>query len=274
MTNTLQLEQMSLVAKNIRFQLENYLKEYKITALVIGQSGGIDSALCSALAAPITQKLGIPLIGRSITIETNKQDEIDRGALIGHAFCSDFKDVNLTHLYTQVQASCEFEDPVHLMLDKLRMGNIKARMRMVYLYDLAQKQGGIVLSTDNYTEYLLGYWTLHGDVGDYGMIQSLWKNEVYTLAKYLIKNELKTEQEKQALQACVEATPTDGLGITDNDLQQIQADSYDEVDAILIDYLKGAKDRQNHPVIQRHLKSSYKRSNPYNLSRTDLLSSP
>ncbi len=161
-------------------------------------------------------------------------------------------------------------DTSHLM--KLRQGNVKARTRMVYLYDLAQKYQGLVLSTDNYTEYLLGFWTLHGDVGDYGMIQNLWKTEVYAMSQYIIDNELKTPERKKALQDCVDAVPTDGLGITSSDLEQLGAPSYNEVDKLLQEYIKSPKnsDKEN-PVIRRHLNSAYKRNNPFNLSRESIV---
>jgi len=257
------------IVKNIRHELSNYLNKYNIKSLIIGESGGIDSALCTVLAAPICKELNIQLIGRSITIETNSEGEINRGRLIGEAFCSSFKDVNLTDLYLNTLNTIE-EGEIDLSTreNKIRYGNIKARMRMIYLYNLAQQHKGLVLSTDNYTELLEGYWTLHGDVGDYGMIQSLWKTEVYELSKYLVENELKSDKEKEALQVCIDAVPTDGLGITSSDLEQLDAKDYNEVDFILKDYLEnGNKKWKNHSVIQRHIRSAYKRNNPYNLSR-------
>jgi NAD+ synthetase len=95
-------------------------------------------------------------------------------------------------------------------LSKMRQGNMKARMRMMILYDLAQLYRGIVISTDNYTEFLTGFWTLHGDVGDYAPIINLWKSEVFFLSKFLLKE--CDENQKFALQQCIDATPEDGLG--------------------------------------------------------------
>lgn len=261
------------VAENIRKELSTYIQRYGLKSLVIGESGGIDSAICTALAAPVCRQLGVALIGRSITIETNKQDEIDRGAAIGEAFCTDFKAIDLTEQYFAVRAACEYEQPIGADLTtKLRMGNIKARMRMVHLYDLAQKHGGLVLSTDNYTEFLLGFWTLHGDVGDYGMIQPLWKTEVYGLSQYLVDAELSSPKEKDALQRCIDAVPTDGLGITNSDLDQLGVATYTEVDRLLIAYLANPNEvDKSNPVIQRHIRSAYKRSNPLNLGRDVLV---
>lgn len=257
------------IVENIRRELENYILKYNIKSLIIGESGGIDSAICSVLASPVCKKNNVKLIGRSITIETNTQGEINRGRLIGEAFCTSFMDADLTELYlTTLKTIEEGEVDLSTRENKIRYGNIKARMRMVYLYNLAQQHSGLVLSTDNYTELLEGYWTLHGDVGDYGMIQSLWKTEVYELSKYLVNNELKTDKEKEALQVCIDAVPTDGLGITSSDLEQLDAKNYVEVDFILKEYLeKGNEKWEKHPVIQRHIRSAFKRNNPFNLSR-------
>ncbi|PLX12252.1 MAG: NAD(+) synthase [Marinilabiliales bacterium] len=259
-------------AYNIRKQLREYIESAKLQSLIIGLSGGIDSSLCAVLATPVVKSLGIPLLGRSITIETNKPDEIDRGIKTGNAFCDNFKEVNLTKAYHQLKTYTEeeFTNQEDDRATKIRLGNIKARIRMVYLYNLAQRYKGMVLSTDNYTELLLGFWTLHGDVGDYGMIQNLWKTEVYELAQYLVDNDLKTETEKQALQECIDAVPTDGLGITSSDLEQLQAKTYFEVDEILKAWLQN-KEHAEHPVIRRHLSSEYKRNNPYNIPRKKII---
>jgi NAD+ synthetase len=141
---------------------------------------------------------------------------------------------------------------------------------MIYLYNLAQKHGGMVLSTDNYTELMLGFWTLHGDVGDYGPIAMLWKTEVYECAKWLINNDLIFLEQQYALQRCIDATPTAGLGTTISDLDQLAASTYAEVDALLQEYIVERKRGEkliNHPVIMRHLNSEFKRNNPCNVPR-------
>ncbi|MBU0764231.1 MAG: NAD(+) synthase [Bacteroidetes bacterium] len=258
--------------ENIRKELENYIGKYSIKSLVLGLSGGIDSTLCAVLARPVCTKLGVPLIGRSITIETNKPDEIQRSIAAGASFCTDFREVDLTALYKSAASAIE-ELPLEDMTEKntrIRFGNIKARIRMIYLYNLAQKHRGMVLSTDNYTEYLLGFWTLHGDVGDYGMIQNLWKTEIYELAAWLIENELKSETEKKALRDCIEAVPTDGLGITGSDLDQLEAGSYTEVDSILMGFLADGKFK-DHSVVRRHHASEFKRNNPFNIPRDRII---
>lgn len=260
--------------ENIQNIFGEYLVKNGLKAVVLGVSGGIDSALCAALAAPVCQKLGVELICRSITISTNKRDEIERAELVGTAFGTDFKELDLSHLFDILQPNiaedyknADFSD----MAFKIRGGNLKARIRMLYLYDLAASRKAMVLSTDNYTELLLGFWTLHGDVGDYGMIQNLWKTEVYAMSRYMA-SQYDDKLKAKALMDCVNAVPTDGLGITSGDLEQIQANSYEEVDQILIKLLKNPDDEalKGNKIVQRKINSEYKRTNPYNIPRNKI----
>lgn len=255
---------------NIRKHLKEYIERSKLQSLIIGISGGIDSALCAVLAYEVCKEIKIPLIGRSLTIETNKPEEISRAAGIGKYFTTNFEHVNLTEGYKLIANLLTEKDKDENPEDynfKIRRGNLKARTRMLYLYDLASKHKGMVLSTDNYTELLLGFWTLHGDVGDYGMIQNLWKTEVYEMSRFLA-SKMDSGQQK-ALIDCVEAIATDGLGITNSDLDQIKANSYEEVDQILLRLFNkdGLGSYSSHPVILRKLASEFKRNNPYNLPR-------
>ena len=258
--------------KNIRQELRTYIKANGIKSLVMGISGGIDSALCCALAKPVCDELKIPLIGRSITIETNKEDEISRAEEIGDNLCTDFKEVDLGNGFNEFTTL-----HMHNLYDSLdignriRLGNVKARMRMIFLYDLAQANGGLVLSTDNYTEYLCGFWTICGDVGDLSPIQHLWKTEVYNMSRYIAEKENISNEASDALMKCVEANPTDGLGVSNSDLDQLGVNSYEEADQIFLDYLGGDMKNENHVLIQRYKRTHFKRNHPYEISRKIIL---
>lgn len=69
--------ELNKITLNIRSCLTKYIADYKLNSLVLGISGGIDSALCTALVKPVCEQLNIPLIGRSITIESNKKEEVE-----------------------------------------------------------------------------------------------------------------------------------------------------------------------------------------------------
>ena len=228
-------------------ELEKYLKENNLKAMVLGISGGIDSTVVAAICHEVSKRTGIPLIGRSLPTKHNKEGEINSADLIGKAFCNDYKEVNIQKWYYESWSFNEHGSDY----SPLAAGNIQARLRMIYLYNLASIHKGIVMDTDNLTENNLGYYTLHGDQGDYNPIHCLWKTEVFELAKYLAdyyKNisyvhsntELILEylNKSEAITESLKLQPTAGLGITDSDLEEIGANSYEEIDNILKIYLE------------------------------------
>lgn len=214
-----------------------YLTKNNLKAMVLGISGGIDSTIVAAICHEVSKKTGIPLIGRSLPIK-NKEDEFDVSKLVGEAFCDDFKVCEMHGMMEHFEAGVKYFENPNLMTP-IAWGNIQARLRMIYLYNLASIYKGLVMSTDNQTEYQLGFWTIHGDVGDFDPIQDLWKTEVYGLAEWIDSHTLGRIYDRNAIdrfnamRKSVALTPTDGLGISNSDLDQIGAKSYDEVDDIL-----------------------------------------
>ena len=262
-----------LVDKTAEYVTSNNLK-----AMVLGISGGIDSTVVAAICHEVSKKTDIPLIGRSLPIK-NKEDEFSVSELVGEAFCDEFKVFNLSNSYKAslfdlcadagLIKDCKGYDWYWVSdLEELTgrtpiaNGNLQARCRMKHLYDIASIRKGLVMSTDNQTEYQLGVWTIHGDVGDFDPIQDLWKTEVYGLANYLrdrykskaleaLHNDYKETCDKYramsyAVYSSCKLIPTDGLGISNSDLEQIGAKSYDEVDDILSRYIPFKEYRQKH----------------------------
>lgn len=262
-----------LVDKTAEYVTSNNLK-----AMVLGISGGIDSTVVAAICHEVSKKTDIPLIGRSLPIK-NKEDEFSVSELVGEAFCDEFKVFNLSNSYKAslfdlcadagLIKDCKGYDWYWVSdLEELigrtpiANGNLQARCRMKHLYDIASIRKGLVMSTDNQTEYQLGFWTIHGDVGDFDPIQDLWKTEVYGLANYLrdrykskaleaLHNDYKETCDKYramsyAVYSSCKLIPTDGLGISNSDLEQIGAKSYDEVDDILSRYIPFKEYRQKH----------------------------
>lgn len=234
-----------LVDKTAEYVTSNNLK-----AMVLGISGGIDSTVVAAICHEVSKKTGIPLIGRSLPIK-NKSDEFGVSKLVGQAFCNEFSIVYIEGVYKELLdfiTATEIDAPAirivpNLAQTSIANGNIQARLRMIYLYNLASIHKGLVMSTDNQTEYQLGFWTIHGDVGDFDPIQDLWKTEVYELAKWISNRYKNIEHhhtimtgagsKSDAIELSIALTPTDGLGISNSDLEQIGAKDYDTVDDIL-----------------------------------------
>jgi NAD+ synthetase len=146
-------------------------------------------------------------------------------------------------------------------------------------YYVANMVNGIVLSTDNYSEYWMGFWTLHGDVGDFGMIQELWKgDELVQIAEYLgVPDEV------------IKAAPKDGLGVLPGGDEAQLGAPYKIVEQVLkaliekgidlngsLEQLKalplidGVEQFLVQKIAERALRNAFKRKNPFHLSRKDL----
>lgn len=266
----------------------NYVTSNGLKAMVLGISGGIDSTVVAAICHEVSKKTGIPLIGRSLPIK-NKEDEFDVSKLVGEAFCDDFKVCEMRGMMERFEAGVKYFENPNLMTP-IAWGNIQARLRMIYLYNLASIYKGLVMSTDNQTEYQLGFWTIHGDVGDFDPIQDLWKTEVYELAKwvynyYFTKYSIEVTYDNRegvaeyvkmldAIKQSSALTPTDGLGISNSDLEQIGAKSYYDVDRVLQTLVCKASPENDKfqdslekelgaevigKIIKRHLASEFKR---------------
>ena len=249
---------------------EDYICSNNLKCMVLGISGGIDSTVVAAICHEVSRQTGIPLIGRSLPTKYNKEGETTTADLVGKAFCNDYKEVNIHGLYNRMlyfigetEDSCldlsgntmyeivgEFPKQQTLVAN----GNIQARLRMIYLYNLASIHKGLVMDTDNLTENNLGYFTIHGDVGDFNPIGGLWKTEVFALASYIrgyyhfeaqVHSNPKLIEEASnkaiAIEASLKLKPTAGLGITNSDLDEIGADSYEQVDSILQEILAWKK---------------------------------
>ena len=196
------IERLQVLRNDIVQHLVNYANKYKISNVCVGISGGIDSALTASLF----RDAGYHVIG--VTMPINQiEDETDRGIETCHALGIDHRHIDLTEAYEQVLTQQFKLDAGLISSDyssKIRKGNIRARLRMITLYNLAGASQGFVASTDNFSELAAGFWTLHGDVGDVSPIQSLSKSwEVPALAEL-----------QGVPDSVVFAVPTDGLGIS------------------------------------------------------------
>jgi NAD+ synthetase len=214
--------------------LVSYAHENHLQSYVLGISGGIDSTVVAAIANEACKRASIELIGRSLPTMTNANDEREAALLVGKAFCTDFKEINIGNPSVSLLS---FLTSTEGEMSSLQKGNIKARLRMIYLYHLASMHRGCVLDTDNKTEHELGFFTIHGDVGDLncGLIH-LWKTDVYNVAKWIhdFAPNCTTQTALQAMEKSIELIPTDGNGVKEGgDCAQFGLENYSQVDDVL-----------------------------------------
>lgn len=210
--------------------LKEYIQSYELKSVVLGLSGGIDSTVSAVICYLATKDMPeVTFIGRSLPI-MNGSDEKSIAKKLGEKLCDDFAEVDMREFYHPWRLLF-YEEEEESKATKITDGNLMARMRMMYLYQLASHYKGIVIDTDNMTEHELGFYTVHGDVGDYNVgIRYLWKHEVWELAKVL-KNYV--PKAADIIQESINMNPTDGnCGGTDMD-QIAPSASYGDVDLIL-----------------------------------------
>ena len=149
---------------------------------VIGLSGGIDSSLALAIAA---RALG-PENLTAITLPSRHTEQVHIDDARACAQAAGLPDENF--LTVSIEPMLEGIAAARPTVgdDSLRFGNASARARMIAIYDLAQERNGLVIGTENRSEYYLGYFTRFGDAAsDVEPIWDLFKTEVKVAAELL-----------------------------------------------------------------------------------------
>lgn len=290
----------SMIFNEIIKQTGEYCIKHNLKSLVLGLSGGLDSTVCAAIGYEVSRIYGIKLIGISLPCSTNSREERSTAKICGTCFCNEYKEINLQDLYILTRGKCDTEIGESTNISQ---GNIKARLRMIMLYNAASINNGIVIDTDNLSEHYLGFWTIHGDVGDFKPIGNLWKTEVYELANYILslcKNQIneyeanvalresnpgeliKCQLVHDALYSAIHIKPTDGNGVNDlGDMGQIAPGyTYTEVDKVLQAIVNKPKIDNDmlveivnkyfngdidtvNKIVMRYLNSQFKRNKEY-----------
>ncbi len=155
-----------------------------------------------------------------------------------------------------------------LDIDSLRLGNIMARTRMIFLFDLAKKQNAMVVGTENKSEQMLGYFTRFGDeASDIEPIQHLYKTQIIELAEYL-----------GVPQEIIKQKPSANLWQDQTDEGEFGF-SYEEADHVLYYYFeqklsveeitkKGFPNSKK--IIKRVKANDYKHKTPYSIKAYSL----
>lgn len=210
-------------------------KQEKIKRAVIAISGGIDSSVVLVLAV---KALGVKNVF-SLQLPYGQQST-ELSDLI----------LNFVKLPHQNRKKINIKPAVDAfgVKDKLRLGNVMVRSRMIYAFDLAKKLKALVVGTENKSEKLLGYYTRFGDAAsDLEPIIHLFKTEVVKLAKELSLPE-----------AIINQPPTAGLWPGQTDEQELGF-SYATADQVL----RGKK--QDARVAKRLAQVEFKKLVPYTL---------
>ena len=160
----------------IRF-LRDEMARRGFERVVVGVSGGVDSAVTAFLAARAFGPSNV--VGVRMPYRTSSAESMEHGQLVIDTLGIEERTVDIS---AAVDGYLQHEPDA----DAARRGNVMARMRMITLFDLSAKYRAIPLGTGNKTERLFGYFTWHADDSPpINPLGDLFKTQVWTLARHL-----------------------------------------------------------------------------------------
>ena len=208
--------------------IADYAKKSNFSSLVIGISGGIDSAVSSTLSAKTnlqTHVVTMPILDHQ-TFNNRGNNHVDW-------LKKNFD--NITHHHIDLsKVFGEFQNELASNNSEHGYANSQARLRMTTLYQIAASNNGIVVGTGNKVEdFGIGFYTKYGDGGvDISPIADCLKTEVWDMGKELGIN-----------QEIIEADPTDGLWTDGRTDEQQVGLSYEEIEEAMLNENSPNRDR-------------------------------
>lgn len=193
--------------------IKTYVENAGCSSVVLGLSGGVDSAVCALLCSDALGKKNV----QCVFLPDEATPALDRKHV--KLF------INTFHVKsTEIEIS-SFVSLFHEALTqkkRLTLANIKPRVRMILLYEYANETNSLVCGTSNKSEILVGYFTKYGDGGvDFQPLGDLYKTQIYQLAKYL-----------KIPAPIIRKPPTAGLWTGQTDEKELRM-SYQTLDEIL-----------------------------------------
>ncbi|MCA1769613.1 MAG: NAD+ synthase [Halomonas sp.] len=208
--------------------LRDYVNKSGFKGVVLGLSGGIDSALSLAIAVDALgpQRVHAVMMPYHYTADISREDAAQQAEMLGVAY-------EVMPIEPMVEAfmatlASTFEGTQRDTTEE----NLQSRCRGVLLMAISNKKGLMVLTTGNKSEMAVGYATLYGDmVGGYNAIKDVYKSWVYRLARW------RNTQSPAIPERVIERPPSAELAPDQQDSDSLP--DYDVLDAILVCYIEG-----------------------------------
>ena len=216
--------------KKIAAWIQNRVKSANRTGVVLGMSGGIDCSVVSRLCQVADVKIHLVMMPCGDDMTNSKSHNHVLELIEKFNFDHHIYNIQLAVDALRI-TNPEFLSEVDKANQELSLANLRPRVRMTYLYQLAQLWGRFVVGTGNLAERTVGYFTKWGDGAcDFNPLAMLTKQEVYTLARHL------------GVPDCIiNKQPSAGLweGQTDEDELGM---TYAQIDAFILNGTSGNKE--------------------------------
>lgn len=228
-TITPALDTMAEIYQSLVMATRDYVQRSGFPGVILGLSGGIDSALTLAIAADAigADKVQAVMMPYTYTAQISVEDAAEQAKNMGVTF--GIAEINpVVNSFMQVLFPFFGSAPADATEE-----NLQARSRGTLLMALSNKFGNLVLATGNKSELAVGYCTLYGDmVGGYAVLKDVYKTIVFELAKY--RNSI---SETPVIPERVITRPP-SAELRPDQVDQDSLPSYDILDAILYSYIE------------------------------------
>ncbi|MEU8297119.1 NAD+ synthase [Micromonospora sp. NPDC048909] len=208
--------------------LRDYVNKNHFPSVVLGLSGGIDSAVVAALAV---DALGPDrVVGVSLPSQHSSEHSREDAADLAKRTGLDFRIEPIQPMVDTFLAN--------MSLSGLAVENLQARVRGVILMALSNQEGHLVLTTGNKSELAVGYSTLYGDsVGGFNPVKDVWKTLIWRLAKWRNADAARRGETAPIPESSIGKPPSAEL--SPGQLDSDTLPDYDVLDPILIGYVDG-----------------------------------
>ena len=229
-TTNIIADEEEAIYEAIKIGTYDYIKKSKLNGVLLGLSGGIDSALTLAIASDVFRKDDIEavLLPSIFTSELSIQLAKEQCEIldINYSIIS-IEDINLTINKT-------LEKRFSGLSKDVTEENIQARARGLILMSISNKSGKVLLTTGNKSELAVGYSTLYGDMcGSFAPLKDLYKTEVYSLSRWRNKKTIAIPE------AVIDRMPTAELSLDQYDIDTLP--QYEILDSILKSFIEEKK---------------------------------
>ena len=229
------VDELESMRRGLELALSDYVEKNGFREVVLGVSGGIDSALTAALAV---QALGADRVHCvSMPSRYSSEGTQSDARRLAESLGTSFRELPIWPSYEALAGTLSgaFDGRGPDLTEE----NLQARIRGVLLMALSNKFGWLVVTTGNKSELSVGYSTLYGDMaGGYALLKDVYKTDVFRLARYL------NEQAGRELipESIIERPPSAEL--RENQRDQDSLPSYEELDAVLKLYVEEDRSRE------------------------------
>lgn len=259
--NEISISQNNLkdIEEALKLGLSDYMRKCNFSKVILGLSGGIDSALVAVLIVRALGKEALTAI--AMPSRFSSESSLTDARKLSNNLGIELQEISIDEIYetfrSTMNSPCTADEP------DLAEENLQARIRGSLLMTLSNRTGAMVVSTGNKSELAVGYSTLYGDmVGGLALLGDLPKTMVYELAKYI-------NREKEIIpKEIIQKKPSAELRFNQTDQDSLPP--YDILDQILVSFIEdhksideivsmGIENEIVRDVVSRIMKSEYKR---------------